>query len=165
MKRLGLLLLLAVAAQLRSGAETVMVNTRDDVDAAYINDERLIFASLVEEGIMAQFFDNGHIIFSAGLSAEDESVQVSRELGGRIALAGGAGFLMDVALGQPDLESNLPVTIGYCFLDLIEDEVIVEGVLALSEIPEEELLNPEEASLAMGTRLALTVLNHWQANF
>ena len=156
-------ILIALAAPLC--AETVMVSiqTKDGTTLSGLTG-LLSEAYAIEDGVMNEFFDNGHIIFNAGITSPkpleppfpSEPVQV------RIAKAGGASHLLDLALQYEEIpgESNKfrVNTITYRFINVISGRLLADGVMPANSVPTGKL-TIEEIGFILGKMVAKIALS------
>ena len=144
-------------------AETVLLHLGNAHGSAYLTEDSIDFAAAVEDGVMEVFFDQGHIIFNAGLdigrpvdppfSAERYAV--------RIAKSGGASYLLEVGLTQPDEENALPHTAVFIFTDLVSERVLTRGELNVAAISREDSTSTRDVCIFLGRKIADSALANW----
>ena len=124
------------------------------------NPEWMELAAAVEDGIMEVFFDNGHIIFNTGLNHEmppDPPFKAERAAL-RIAKSGGAGFLLEVRLGDLPGENQAPLELAYILSNVMEDGEILRGQILVEEVMPEKLIGARELCTLMGRAVAIQAL-------
>lgn len=134
-----------------------MVSFLNDTDVQYFGGERTRLASAMIEGAMAVFFSENHIVFDLGLPSEERRELPDRETAALIARAGGAAFLLDVRMGAPEGDEGPPEYLAYDFVDLVEDSVIVSGVVRRSEV-RGDIKDPYTVCLKLGEKVASTAV-------
>ena len=139
--------------------ETVMVYVRDAEGANFITEERLESASGVETGLMNAFFEEGHIVFNAGISLDEGAV--SDELMVRFARSGGARYLLFADLGEADEESQIPAKISYRYLNTEKQETVIVGELLLSDVEQDLVGGVVDRCIEYGNLAAIAVLELW----
>jgi hypothetical protein len=140
-------------------AETVMVSLLNDSGVEYLSEERNPLASALVEGAMGVFFEANHIVFDLGLPEDDRPELPDRETAALIARTGGAAYMLDVRLGAPDGDEGLPEYLVYDFIDLVNNLVVVSGVINRDDLHTEVkdslslcvLMGEKAASEAVGT--------------
>lgn len=135
-------------------AETVMVSLLNDSGVEYFGEERNQLASALVEGAMEVFFEANHIVFDLGLPKDDEAVLPDRETVARIARAGGAAYMLDLRLGAPDEDAGLPEYLVYDFIDLVNNLVVISGVIDRGDL-HTEVKNSLSLCFLMGEKVAL----------
>lgn len=175
MNRYGLVLLFNALFFISSAsAETVMVSLQNDDRSRYIVQERIELVSAMEEGMMEPFFDANHIVFNLGINIEENAVSPSDELVARVALSGGASFLLNVYVGdvpepaadgpadnQEELNTLPPVQVRYTFIDLYRDRIITQGTLLTADLPPKKTANAMSACFTLGETAAIASLDAW----
>lgn len=154
-----------------AGAETVMLYMDNAAGQSYVRDENRAYVSAVEEGIMGEFFDAGHIIFNSGISYQSpaETPFKSERPSVRIAKAGGAGYLLEVVLAGATDEPDVPQRAEFTFSELESNRVLSEGDLPVAQIslndetvPARERSTKEERlCIIFGREIARLVLGTW----
>ena len=144
------------------GAETVMIDVKNDGRSDYITEESLRFAVAIEDGVMAPFFDNGHIVFNFGISTErqvlpngEESKRVTR-----VAKRGGASHLLEVQLGSEDTASGLPAIVTFILFRTGDGIAIAKGSVHLDEVLEDGI-NAIQTCRSIGEEVAQRALRTW----
>ena len=140
-----------------------MLYLDDSDELPYVSEITLDLAAAVEDGVMDVFFENGHIIFNAGLMNEKpaEPPFKAERLSVRIAKAGGATFLLEVGLGSAGAENLLPSRADYLFLDLISSKIISEGTIPITAIRDEDSTDMREKCILLGKRVAEIAIGQW----
>ncbi len=150
-------------------ADTVMLYTqmRASADSQNKNVERYV---AIEDGVMALFFDSGHIIFDTGLPQSAKSgapsANPSETWAAETAKTGGASYLLEVELSFPDAPSPsvVPTGIHYKFLHLSSGRTIAEGSL-VPQVPPKNAADrktPYDLCYALGQEVARDVLRDWK---
>ncbi|MEW5818179.1 MAG: hypothetical protein AB1798_22670 [Spirochaetota bacterium] len=160
-------------------AETVMVYVEDENTSGAKPENRDSLALALEGSIMDGFFENGHIVFNAGMRKDESSNRIIKEKDeiGRVpqfrqedlpvltAKSGGAYFLLDVKLCYNHIKfRDEPVLASarFTFYDLISDEKIGEGIITSDFTAQNTPPNSEASSVEIGRRIIQEVLRLWQ---
>jgi len=143
--------------------ETVMVDVSNGPESLYISEERFENAVALEDGVMELFFDNGHIVFNAGISVDrpNEMESDETESAMRIAKRGGASHLLAVRVGAPANKGELPKFVSYVFYRLSDDFVLSRGSLQLTDMPLDKNYSIQEICRIYGRRTAENALRSW----
>ncbi len=155
----GLVFCFFAAAGLQAAAaNTVMVYTKTVEGQGEIKETR----GTLEDGIMAVFFDAGHIVFNGfppDAEEDEEPPDLPEDISFRIAKSGGASLLLevDMCFGD-DEEEKLLQSVRYRYFDLFSGELLDEGSLLLSDIDKPEEPDGKTRLRLLGEKLALRVL-------
>ncbi len=155
----GVVFCFFAAAGLQSaGANTVMVYTKPVEGEGAVKEAR----GILEDGIMAVFFDAGHIVFNAfppETEENEEPPDLPEDISFRIAKSGGASLLLEVDMYfSEDEEEKLPESVRYRYFDLFSGDLLDEGSILLSDVDEPEEPGGKTRLRILGEELALRVL-------
>ncbi len=156
MKYFCLAVLLLSAGFSGAAAETVMVYVQDAPESGYITEERIENASAIETGIMNVLFEEGHIVFNAGIRLDEGYVPDDLKI--RLTRIGGARYLLVVGIGSPDPDSQIPTYLSFHFIDTAEKESLKEGAILLEDLAIETETGALEACDEFGAKVAAMVL-------
>lgn len=169
MKKLILIALLAFLPGFLF-AETIMLYTRmQPVETEKgKNIDRFI---AVEDGVEDQFYSSGHIIFDAGVPRQAEAaagpVNKSDAWAQKVAISGGAGYLLLVNLTFPDgsTPAVVPDAVSYRFADLKTGKTLAEGTLQVT-LTKEQMADkkPYDLCFALGQKIARDAMSNWRPN-
>ena len=159
----GIILLVGSAACF---GETVMLYIGDgDLDEEAF-ETYLPLARAVEEGVMTEFFDSGHIIFNNGISPEAEYIEPPFEaerVPVRMAKSGGARYLLEVKLtytgagtDDPDITSAV-----YRFSNVVDGRMLRSGTVGEAIPPKRDFEEPEQRWYGFGQEIAEGSLSIW----
>jgi len=141
-------------------AETVMLYTDEAEGSEYFTLAGLDLAAAVEDGVMAVFFDAGHIIFNFGLPGDEPADPPfrSERVAVRTAKAGGASLLFELLLSNPADSRPIPGAVEYVLSDVLKNEEIVRGVVRLTEVDDGEITDYRRLCALLGTAAAVEAL-------
>jgi hypothetical protein len=176
---LGAVFLLLAAFPGLAEAETVMVYVRYTAATVTDEDEAYKIVIPLEDGIMNEFFDYGHIVFNSGVEKAPALPFAGERESLRMAKSGGAMFLLEVQVvcspaedpeKAPQSEGNENLKkagsidrhelkdIFFQFSRVQNGKVIKKG-----KMPPNKVDGPkEELSFALGQRIARMVLHDWK---
>lgn len=128
-------------------------------------------SSALEDGVMNEFFDRGHIIFNAGIKMEDEfpepPYQADR-LPMRVAKAGGASYLLEVVIyysfaegEDKEIDLSPAFSAEYTFSQVSSSRIIYSGGMSTDAVDITEELDPEMYSYVLGQMIAREALSLW----
>ena len=154
-----LIFLVVVTSELFT--DTVMLQVLEAEASDYFTLAGLDYVAAVEDGIMEAFFDAGHIIFNFGLSAPAKLELPLRKdrASVRVAISGGAGFLIEIILTDPTKDRFAPSSVDFFFTDIMHERVITSGHIDLSEIDDGSNSDDRELCEALGRAVALAALS------
>ncbi len=168
-------LLLSLAAVV--GAETVMVYVGNTAESEDIFNLCLPISSALEDGVMNEFFDEGHIIFNAGIRFKPETAMEQEfprppfdadRLPIRIAKAGGASYLLEIQIhyilhkGEEEAyELPEDFSADYVFSHITSSRVLQTGDMEYSAMNTGGDGKIEEYSYALGQAIAKEALSIW----
>ena len=163
---LGFMILLVITGV--SFGETVMLYVGSGPENRAEFDLCIPISAALEDGVMSEFFDSGHIIFNAGLKSAvrfPEPPGSHERLPLRIAKAGGASYLLEVELNYsvPDGEDGpKDFYADFVFSHVNSSKVLQQGELS-SQAAERniETPDPEEKGYVLGTMIAQETLAVW----
>ena len=146
-----------------SYAETIMLHLADAAGSKFHIENSIELATAVEDGVMELFFNEGHIMFNMGLSAEDppEPPFKAERPAIRIAKTGGAGFLLEVALSSSDMAATLPSSALFQFTDIMSNLVISQGEVVVASIDLQRSTGERDICIFLGREIAMRVLSNW----
>ena len=133
MRRLVFACICITAVNVYTAAETVMVSLRNDTGVEYFTEERVRLASAVVEGAMDVFFQADHIVFDLGLPSDEPEQRTDRVTAAVIARLGGAGYMLDLRVGKPEVASGVPGYVAYDFIDVVDNRVLASGAVRRSD--------------------------------
>ena len=163
MKSIVIAIALGLAYAMVVCAETVMINVSNGPDSNFITAERLPDVTALEDGAMELFFDNGHIVFNAGVSVDPkEGLRVdSRERVFQLAKMGGASYLLDVQIGAETGERSLPKVVLYTFYQVIDKQIISRGSIPLADVLKAERAGSQDVCRDLGREVSEIVIGSW----
>ena len=143
-------------------AETLLVFTVNSVDMnADEPDVRVVgLQSAVEEGIMSVLFNDGHIVFNAGVVSSNEKLDIASDrLSVRLAKNGGASWLLEVDLGYVSKGPEISLANAeYRLYHLNTDKEIISGEVSPAEVKSRPDQDDEELGEAMGEGIGYNVI-------
>jgi len=116
----------------------------------------------LEQGIMDQFFNAGHIIFNGPSAASTDIHSVS--LRQQSARLGGASRLILVELAyraDPALKKALPISARYSLWRLDTRQIVESGTVNADSLVHATKIDENQLSLLMGQTIATVLLNRW----
>ncbi len=149
-------------------ADTVLLYTMNDDfgkdDYAEADDpKRAPSVTIVEDGVMSLFFDNGHIIFNAGYTDRMYSPFDAEPLAYRLAKNGGANLLLEVALSYAQADEGVyatPITARYRLVEIPSEKILTEALLETASLREGGIQpSGEELCFMLGQSIAAGVLS------
>lgn len=146
--------------------ETVMLYIGDgDLDEETF-ESYLPLARAVEEGVMNEFFDSGHIIFNNGISADarfPEPPFDAERLPVRMAKSGGARYLLEVKLTYTGAETDNPdiTSAAYRFTNVLDGRLLMSETVDEAIPPLGEFDEPERRWYGFGREIAEGSLSTW----
>jgi len=142
-------------------ADTVMLYLREADDSTYFELAGIDLAAAVEDGVLAEFFEEGHIIFNYGLPPEDpeEAPFVTQAAPVRVAKTGGASLLLEIMLSDPVDDQRVPASVGYVFRDIILDQEISRGTVGVDDFAGRDLTDPRALCVEIGKTVARMALS------
>ncbi|HUX49603.1 MAG TPA: hypothetical protein VMW73_02340 [Spirochaetia bacterium] len=172
MKSVVLLTMLLLSASTATVlADTVMVSvdatpagtiaTASDNSAALAKAADTLREAL-EQGIMEQFFNAGHIIFNGPPAPTTDIHSVS--LRQQSARVGGASRLILVELAyrsEPALKKTLPVSASYTLWRLDTRQIVESGTVTADSLAHATKIDENQLCLLMGQTIATVLLNKW----
>jgi len=172
MKSVLLLAILLLSATTATAlADTVMVSvdiepagtidTATD-DATTIAKAADTLRAALEQGIMDQFFNAGHIIFNGPSAASTDIHSIS--LRQQSARLGGASRLILVELdyrADPALKKTLPISARYSLWRLDSRQLVESGTVNADSLVHATKIDENQLSLLMGQTIATVLLNRW----
>ena len=163
MKSIIIAIILGLVSATIVCAETVIINVSNGPDSNFITTKRLPDVIALEDGAKEPFFDNGHIVFNAGVSADfqDGPKVDNMELVCRLAKSGGASHLLDVQIGAETGERGLPAVVLYTFYQLIDEKIISYGSISLADVLEAGSADSEDVCRSLGRKVAESVIRSW----
>jgi len=148
-------------------SETVMLYVRDmttDEDSA---EASISFFMALEDGVMDQFFESGHIIFDSGLQyVTVEEERFPERTAVRMAKSGGARVLLEIDMTYPPGPRDhtvLPLAARFTVSDILSGDSLHQGTISFSSIVESEKGNPksdEELCTIWGKTIAGEALRY-----
>ena len=172
-RRRALISILIVAAGVSMmPAETILLFV-DTLEAAGFTGESLPLAAAVEDAIMESFFDEGHIIFNAGLreaeveTGKDISSDGPEGLRDRfpvfLAKSGGAGYLLEVYLSYVKADERIvSADADYSFFSVTDGTLIAKGRVEGTRIEQRNHMAADDLCLLVGRNLAADVKFRWR---
>ncbi|TFG63279.1 MAG: hypothetical protein E4H36_06025 [Spirochaetales bacterium] len=166
MNKMLAVLFMVFAAAACLPAETVMVSIQTEGDVPLAENKALLpEAFAIEDGIMNEFFDEGHIVFNAGIlaPAPPEPPFKAESAGMRLAKSGGASLLLEIIIRWASGPSDDQLTVEsvyFRFIQVLSGNILADGALAADTISP-EFKSAQEIGFEMGknlARLALSVL-------
>ena len=141
--------------------ETVMIysqNRPQEVDGP----SKAVIAqqAAVEDGIMNVLFDDGHIVFNAGITGENESLAiVSDRLSVRLAKNGGAGWLVELDLEYGLIEeARVLKRAEYRLYNMMTDAHIVTADIDVADVRTRDDQKIAELCLLLGEGIGFGIL-------
>lgn len=162
-----LCLLLALYAAGVGSAETVFLYIGNQIEDEEAFKTCLPSAYTLEDGVMNEFFDNGHIIFNAGVKKEHSFTKPpfdSTRLPVRMAKRGGARFLLEVNVSykmKSEDETPTLTSAGYILTNVYSEDILGQGKIELGDVRKNPEKSPEEGWYSMGQFIARHALNMW----
>ncbi len=140
-------------------ADTVMVYLKDAEAGDFIAGGLIEMATAVEDGVMAEFFDSGHIVFNYGISTRVDSSPMpfkAEEPAIRSAKSGGASIILVVRLFPKSGELPIPDGAEYELRDLIDERILIDGTVNTSELETEDddSTDPRQMCMLLGRTVA-----------
>ena len=171
MRKMTLSLLFLVLVAAAAVSETVMLYVGNGVENEEQFEASLPISMALEDGVMNEFFNNGHIIFNAGIKLEQDfpetPVKVER-LPLRMAKAGGARYLLEVNINYAfergeDEEIGVKNTFSadYIFSQVSSSRILQRGGITTASVSGIEDPEPEKYSYALGQMIAREALSIW----
>jgi hypothetical protein len=141
-------------------AETVMLYTHEAEDSEFFARVGIDYAAAIEDGVLDIFFEDGYIIFTYGLPTIDpESMpSVSEPVAVRVAKSGGASLLLELEISKPVPDRLFPETVRFVFRNIILEEEIAAGEVAVTDVMRRDLTDPRALCVAMGRAVAKSAL-------
>lgn len=153
-------------------AEAVLVSVRDDSGLVSAEDEDEDYAarsrfhlSAVEDGVMSEFFDAGHIVFNLGdYALSSESEMQRRYTVRKAARDGGAAYVvqLSVVFERPTPDVLRPQRVEYRLWEVESGAMIVEGArTAPFSRASDGSSEPGSRSARIGRGIAEELLAEW----
>jgi hypothetical protein len=168
MRKIMLLcLVLAPVVAWTGSAETVLLYIGNQVENEEVFKLCLPSAYSLEDGVMNEFFDSGHIIFNAGVKKEYSFTKPpfdSTRMPVRMAKRGGARYLLEVnVIYKINAKNETPKlsSAGYTLTNVYSEDILGRGNIEMEDVrigPEE---NPEAGWYSMGQYIARHALEMW----
>lgn len=176
---IGVVCLLLITFAGTAEAETVMVYVRYTTATVTDEDDAYKIVIPLEDGIMNEFFDYGHIVFNSGVEKAPVLPFAGERESLRIAKSGGAMFLLEVQVVCSPVEkpenttqsegNENPKKIGSIDRHQLQDitfqfsRVHNGEVIKRGKMPPKQVDGPkEELPFALGQKIARMVLNDWK---
>jgi len=167
MRKFAVIIAFLLFAAAAAGAETVLLYIGDGAGNGPVFRQCMPISAAIEDGVMNEYFENGHIIFNAGVKAAagyPEPPGSTEPLPVRIAKAGGASYLLEVEMIYNLREGELQPSdfqAGYIFSNVHSSKVLQRGSFSSKSIGSEEAPGPEESGYRLGQMLARETLAIW----
>jgi len=167
MRKIIIVFLLVLGIIGSVSAETVLLYVHNTLETEEFFDLCLPVSMAVEDGVMNEFFDNGHIIFNAGIKMEHQFPEppgAPDRLPLRIAKAGGASYLLEVEINYQPLNDEEPPEsffTDYVFSHVVSSRVLYSGEMNSSAVRGIEEENPEQFGYVLGKMIAQDALSVW----
>lgn len=154
-------------------AETVLIYVGDTSASEEEFKLCLPLSSALEDGVMNEFFDNGHIVFNAGIKMRSDFPEPpfeSERLPVRIAKAGGAAYLLEIKIQYileekegGNFEVPRDLSADFIFSHVTSERVLQQGGLGTSVFHRNggEAPDPEKDSYILGQMIAKEALSVW----
>ena len=136
MKKITVILIFSILL-FQAYSETLLVYTRNNVEAEEDFPAAVLKAqAAVEDGIMSVLFDDGHIVFNAGVVKDEEDLDiVSDRVSVRVAKNGGASWLVEVDLYYTQSGDEKQFTKAeYSLYDLNKDEQLISEQVSVQDV-------------------------------
>ncbi|WP_319563228.1 hypothetical protein [Marispirochaeta sp.] len=136
-RRLSCLVIILASFAVAAYSDAILIFTTNSLDPERTAVMEL--QSAVEDGVMAALFDAGHIVFNAGVVAENTKPKgPSDRLSLRMAKNGGALFLLEIDLvyeepETPEEKLTAP-SAQYRFYDVLGDVLLTQGSLTPGDV-------------------------------
>lgn len=159
----GIILLLGTVACF---GETVLLYIGDGEMDEETFEIYLPLVRAVEDGVMNEFFNSGHIIFNNGISADAEFPEPpfdAERLPLRMAKSGGACYLLEVKLSCTGAEENDPdiTSAEYRFSHVLDGRVLRSDSVDEAIPAKTEFDEPEQRWYGFGKEIAQGSLAIW----
>lgn len=171
MRKIMISLLLFCLACTGAVSETVMLYIGNGVENEDQFEASLPLSMALEDGVMNEFFDRGHIIFNAGIKPEQDFPETpfkADRLPVRIAKAGGAAYLLEVSINYSfekaegeKIDVKKGFSADYTFSQVTSFRVLQTGGLETAAIRGIEDPEPEKYSYILGQMIAREALSIW----
>lgn len=152
-------------------SETVMLYIGNGAETEEQFQVCLPVSLALEDGVMNEFFDSGHIVFNAGISMDREFPDTpfpADRLPLRAAKAGGAAYLLEVTInytfqGGEDGEIGMDNSFSadYIFSQVSSSRVLRTGGVTTAAVTGIESPEPEKYSYVLGQMIAREALSIW----
>ena len=156
-------LLIHFLLPLSISAETILLFTVDIGGDEDLIKSSIINSSAIEEGIMDDFFEAGHIIFNAGINENNPgNLPITADrLPVRLAKKSGASLLIEIDLKYPEGQRStetLPIVVEYRFLNILSDENILTGTFSPENDSVDSDATPDRLCFLTGRMIAKELL-------